>query len=193
MTLSSMLDVTFSKPAANSQQEVGGVLGLRVLLDEVLPVLTHTASYLYHHTSCGKRTKETSGQPAPLQDSTAQPAGAPDALTESHSSTSSSQISNPCTSSCAAPKVPPMPVESIILLLGPSAQLLHHSISLAVGNKDAYSTLSGSLHPANSTCNFPQDDLVAALDAVLTLATHLISDGPWWQQAKAHHPVLLRH
>jgi hypothetical protein len=80
-----------------------------------------------------------------------------------------------------------MPVESTLLLLGASAHLLCHSISLAIGSKDAYTTLSRSLHPVTPTSL--QDDLVAALGAVLALAAHLISDGFWWQQAKAHHPV----
>jgi hypothetical protein len=80
-------------------------------------------------------------------------------------------------------------VESILLLLGASANLLCHSVSLAIGNKGAYSTLSRSPHPAAPIP--PQDDLVAALSAVLVLATHLISGGPWWQEAKAHHPLVL--
>jgi hypothetical protein len=36
-----------------------------------------------------------------------------------------------------------------------------------------------------------KDDLVAALDAVLALASDLASGGPWWQQARAQHPLLL--
>jgi hypothetical protein len=35
------------------------------------------------------------------------------------------------------------------------------------------------------------DDLVVALDAVLHLATDLVSGGPWLQQARAQHPLLL--
>jgi hypothetical protein len=80
-------------------------------------------------------------------------------------------------------------VESTLLLLGASAHLLRHCVSFAIGSKDFYRSLSRSTAPATRTPR--QDDLVAALDAVLALAAHLISDGPWWQQAKAHYPLLL--
>jgi hypothetical protein len=35
------------------------------------------------------------------------------------------------------------------------------------------------------------DDLVATLDSVLSMAHTLISGGPWWQEAKACHPLIL--
>jgi hypothetical protein len=182
-----MLDVSVKTPAAHSQQPAlaGDVLGLRVLLDEVLPVLTHAALHVGHHTSCAQGPQGASGQPATLQDSTAQPAGAP----ENVSNTSPSQISDPCNSSHAAPRFPALPADSILLLLGASATLLRHSTLTAIGSKDAYSTLSRGLNPV--AIDSAQDDLVAALGAVLALATDLVSDGPWWQQAKADHPALL--
>jgi hypothetical protein len=82
-----------------------------------------------------------------------------------------------------------LPVENILLLLGASANLLRLCVLLAVDNEAAYSILSSSLQPA--THIGPQDDLVAALGAVLALASDLVSGGPWWQQAKAHHPLAL--
>jgi hypothetical protein len=80
-------------------------------------------------------------------------------------------------------------VENTLLLLSAAAELLSHCVPLAVANKDAYSTLSRSLHPASPATS--QDDLVAALDAVLALASDLVSGGPWWQQAKARYPLAL--
>jgi hypothetical protein len=191
MTVLAMLDRMAAASSQQQQQEAlaGDVLGLRVLLDEVLPVLTHAASLLCSSTSSASGPQDTSGQPALMQENAAQPAGAPDAHTVSLSNTSSLQISDPCTSSHAAARDPAMPVESILLLLGASAQLLRHCVSLAIANNDAYSTLSRSLHPVTPTS--PQDDLVAALDAVLALAAYLISYGSCWQQAKAHRLLLL--
>jgi hypothetical protein len=35
------------------------------------------------------------------------------------------------------------------------------------------------------------NDFATALDVALSLASELVSGGPWWQEAKAHHLVLL--
>jgi hypothetical protein len=83
-----------------------------------------------------------------------------------------------------------LPVESTLLLFGASiCQPARPLCSTGCCQKDTYSTLSRSLHPATPAT--PQDDLVAALDAVLALASDLVSSGPSWQQAKAHHPLAL--
>jgi hypothetical protein len=48
---------------------------------------------------------------------------------------------------------------------------------------------AGSSQPATS--HVKAQDLVAVLSAVLSLSATLISKGPWWQEAKAKHPLLL--
>jgi hypothetical protein len=35
------------------------------------------------------------------------------------------------------------------------------------------------------------DDIVASLDSLLFLFHSLVSGGPWWQEAKTNHPLLL--
>jgi hypothetical protein len=150
-------------PKADLDQESGkeSASALRVLLDEVLPVLTHAASHRCCASSSSQKTADTPSQHVLLQDSTCQPGVPSDTL----------------------------PVESTLLLLEASARLLRFCIPLAVVNTDAYSTLSRSPHPA--THNPHQNDLVAALGAVLALASDLVSGGPWWQEARACHPLTL--
>jgi hypothetical protein len=58
-----------------------------------------------------------------------------------------------------------------------------------------YTVLAGGLqYLGSNTLRLSEggsDDIVAALDAVLSLARELVMKGAWWQEAKAHHPVLL--
>jgi hypothetical protein len=155
---------------------------LRVLLDEVLPVLTHAASYVCCVTSSAQETHDTLTQHAPLQQSTAQP-GDMDPSAAPSVSGSNYKIIVPS----AIAHI--LPVESTLLLLGASARLVRHCVPLAVVSKDTYSTLSRRPHPASPTP--PQDDLVTALDALLALTCDLVNGGPWWQQAKSNHPLAL--
>jgi hypothetical protein len=178
-TLSSLL-CSLSTPDEGQEQGMACASVLRVLLDEVLPVLTHAASHACWASS------GYSGDTAPrvsmllLQQSTAQPGADLNAGPPVVPAVSGSGLTV---------RVPPavphtLPVESTLLLLGASASLLRFCVAMAVD-----STLSRSLHPATHAT--PQDDLVAALDAVLALASDLVSGGPRWQQAKAHHPLAL--
>jgi hypothetical protein len=159
--LSHMVFQALPKPDLDQESGKESASALRVLLDEVLPVVTHATSHRCCASSSSQKTDDTPSQHALLQDSTCQPGVASDTL----------------------------PVESTLLLLGASARLLRFCVTLAAVNKDAYSTLSRSPHPATRTPH--QDDLVAALDAVLALASDLVSGGPWWQEARARHPLAL--
>jgi hypothetical protein len=176
--------------AANKDQERGKecASALRIVLDEVLPVLTHAASPEHRAGSGLQETHDTPGQRSQWQGSTAQPGVAVSALSTDLPAVPAVSPSGHTINPLAA-GVHTVPVESTLLLLGASAWLLRHCVVLANVDKDAYSTLSRSLHPATP---LPfQDDLVSALDAVLALASDLVSGGPWWQQAKASYPLAL--
>jgi hypothetical protein len=170
---------------ADQGHERGCASICRVLLDEVLPVLTYAASHECLVKRDSQETHDTLTQHALSQASTTQPGAALTTVPPAASDASGSGLTL---------SVPPnvlhtLPVESTLLLLGAAAQLLRLCLPLAVSNKDAYSTLRKSPHLATHTP--PTDDLVAALGAVLALAYDLVSGGPWWQQAKAHHSLAL--
>jgi hypothetical protein len=176
-----------TSPTAEQGQKRGldAVSTFSILLNEVLPVLTHAASQLCWASSLAQGTHDTLSQHALLQASTTQPGAAVsvDLLAAQAASGSDHRSSVPPAVSHT------LPVESTLLLLRASANLLRLCVPLAVSNKDACSTLSRSSHLATHTP--PKDDLVAALGAVLALASDLVSGGPWWQQAKAHHCLAL--
>jgi hypothetical protein len=184
-TLASMLHTISTAEQGQERDVLGSVSVCRSLLDEVLPVLMHVASHECVVSSSSQGIHDTPGRHILLQPSAAQPGAAvsadPPAIPVS--SGSGPTISVPPAT------VHTVPVESTLLLLGASAKLLRRCVPLAFVNKDAYSTLSRSLHAATQTAS--QDDLVAALGAVLALASDLVGGGPWWQQAKAHYPLAL--
>jgi hypothetical protein len=67
---------------------------------------------------------------------------------------------------------------------------------LMISSTDHYTVLAKGLQYTSSNDAVQaqeesRDDVLEALDAVLVLATSLVAEGPWWKEAKAHHPVLL--
>jgi hypothetical protein len=163
--LAHQLDTLAGTDQAVEQGPLWNAVGLRVLLEQVLPVLQHAAG--------------------------------PDHMT-SHDHV---PVSNEDMDSETDP--PPTPDGySTLLLLGAAAQLLHACIPAATTSQAAHLILSKGLQhaggtqqgqPAGSTAFADNggDDLETASHAAQTLAAELVSGGAWWQEAKAHYPLLL--
>jgi hypothetical protein len=95
-------------------------------------------------------------------------------------------------------------LESLLVLLQASARVLANCVQVATASERAYSRLAqgwqqGSFpapcgmqaEPAEVPAKQKLNDLVTALDAVLSLSAALVSGGPLWHEARAHHPLLL--
>jgi hypothetical protein len=99
-------------------------------------------------------------------------------------------------------------VDTSLLLLQASSSILCHCVYYAGVDEIAYRVISQGLQHASSSSSSSttataapphvgapvagsSDDIVATLDSLLFLFHSLVSGGPWWQEAKANHPLLL--
>jgi hypothetical protein len=117
------------------------------------------------------------------------------------------------------PTASSLPAENTLLLLRAAVRIVDSCVTLAVSSEVACKVISqGMQHVGGSPDqvveqarvlgnaaleeNFDSgdsfyrpawdaDDLGTALGAVTTLATALVSAGPWWEEARAHYPLLL--
>jgi hypothetical protein len=80
-------------------------------------------------------------------------------------------------------------------VLSQGLQHLGDSTAQVQGEAHAHGVASAGKGSESSTClhshDAAADDLRDALAALTSLATALVSGGPWWQEAKVNHPVLL--
>jgi hypothetical protein len=111
-------------------KEYATASALKVLLDEVLPVLVHAASHKCQAIGAVQHAHDALIQHVLFQPSTAQPGAA---LTTDPPAASGGGLTN----SVPLANVHTLQLESTLLLLGASANLLNHRVPLAVTNKDA--------------------------------------------------------
>jgi hypothetical protein len=117
-------------------------------------------------------------------------------------------VSHPYDSSVIANNGSAVPADAALLMLMASARILHTCVALAASGQCAESILPQGVQPASSrttesicsegaaaAAGQPQggDELLVILDSVLSMAYDLISGGPWWEQARAKHQLLLLH
>jgi hypothetical protein len=159
------LDVLLGEEEAEQPSSLWKAIGLRVLLEQIMPALQHAAGC--DHSSTLDRWPADSEDSATKSDQEPSPHG-----------------------------------YSTLLLLGAAAHVLHVCLPAASISPDAYMILSDGLQHASSTqqgqpgeitalVDGGSDDLETAVHAAQTLAAELVSGGAWWQEAKAHYPLLL--
>jgi hypothetical protein len=187
---------------AEREEVAGNVISLRILIEEMLPVLSHVASLMTpaSHTSvaaegsrsssagtvgslaCSRGVATTTGNQdfywEPQQARLPRPAAS-----------GSNDTCNPCHSHAL------YLADSTLQLLMAAAYLTETSVRLASKRPIHYTVLARGLRYMGSDTWHLADDssdgIVAALDAVLSLAHALVMKGAWWQEAKAHYPLLL--
>jgi hypothetical protein len=169
-------------PNQGEEHYLENAAALRALLVSLLPTLVHTACSASMLAEASLKAASQSGQ---------QLSDAPDAQT-SHTHDR-------------------VAVESTLLLLMGSSTVVKYCAILGTLSSTAYSIISTGVQPTSSQpgsgtqSEAPMDapaavpgphqevpdDLVTGLTALLSLAHTLISGGPWWQEAKADHPLVV--
>jgi hypothetical protein len=154
------LDALLGEEEAEQSSPLWNGVGLRVLLEQILPALQHAAASGHRSTpdhspaSGGDRAAKADYHPAPQ-------------------------------------------AYSRLLLLGAAAQVLNACTSAASTSHAACMILSKGWTqqgpPAGSAALLDDGDgdHVTGLKAAYALAAELVSGGAWWQEAKAHYPLLL--
>jgi hypothetical protein len=176
--------------SAEEKVILGNVISLRILIEQMQPVLCHVASLTrpVSHISAAAEdgvsslgSASATGRQDPQQGNLLNPAT---------SSVGSSGICEPRDCSSL------YPADSTLQLLTAAGALAASAVRLASRNPVHYTVLAGGLqYIGRDTLRLTDgssDDMLAALDAVLSLAhTLVVVKGTWWQKAKAHHPLLL--
>jgi hypothetical protein len=81
-----------------------------------------------------------------------------------------------------------------MLLMAASLALRNHVALESSSGPEPAVLAEGSQHTDSRQPQSSQGgrvDSVAALDSILSLLAALVTGGPWWQEAKAHHALLL--
>jgi hypothetical protein len=81
-------------------------------------------------------------------------------------------------------------------MLSAAVLLVMNCMRMIMMSPDHYPVLAKGLQRTSSNDAVEaqdegRDDVLAALDATLLLTTSLVTEGPWWKEARAHHPILL--
>jgi hypothetical protein len=179
---------------SDAEEEVvaGNAISLRILIEEMLPVLSHVASLTQpasHTAEKGMSSVKSAAASLAVPTTCGQDpklGGLPSPATSGNSS-------DPLSGTWDSGSL--YPVDSTLQLLMAAADLTAASARLAFRSPSHYTVLAGGLQHIGSdrlTLTYHiSDGIIAALDAVLSLARALVTKGAWWQEAKAHHPLLL--
>jgi hypothetical protein len=175
----------------------GNVISLRILTEEMLPVLSHAASL----------TAPASDTSTLAEGSTSSVGDAASSLTDSLGLASATVKQDPEQGDSHTPgtsrvgsddiggRAPLFPADSTLQLLMAAGHLLAYTTLKASESDIHYTVLAGGLqYIGSNTLTLPANSsnaIAAALDAVLSLTRTLVTKGAWWQEAKAHHPLLL--
>jgi hypothetical protein len=178
----------------------GNAISLRILIEEMLPALSHVASLTQPASDFGAQAEGgmssigggVASLPASLGIASAtgnQDPDQGDARKPAPNSSGSNSSCDPWNSTLL------YPADSTLHLLMAACHLVATSVHLACKSPNHYTVLAGGLQFMGSdTLHLAEDSsngIVAALDAVLSLAHALVIKGAWWQEAKAHYPLLL--
>jgi hypothetical protein len=189
----------------------------RALLAPALPLLLHTAATfeIVH-----QQTAQSGIGPAPLvQDHEGVvPQIVPDLSAPGSTSPPASALSSSAaaelrekTAAEAPPPPPPVtsvdvvPADSALLLLMGASAVVEKCVAVGLVRAAARDIVSGrssargsqdqpsssSARTAGNQGGSSGDDLLAAFKSLLSLARLLVSDGPWWEEARAKYPLLL--
>jgi hypothetical protein len=188
-------DETLACSEAEEEVIAGNVISLRILIEEMLPVLSHVASLTNPATDTGASAEDGRSSIGGTAGSLTGSLGFERATGSQDSqqgnlpkSSGHNGVCDPWDRNCL------LPADSTLHLLMAAGHLIATSVRLAeIPNH--YTVLAGGLQYIGSDtwtlADDSSDGIVAALDAVLSLTHALVMKGAWWREAKAHYPLLL--
>jgi hypothetical protein len=180
----SLLAMPWGPTADCRIRDVQQATAFRGLLAPALPLLAHTAArfeIVHQHTA------QSGNRPPPLSSAAAS----------------------------AASSVGAIPADSALLLLMGASAVVERCVAVGLVSAAGHGIISGGSagtgQPSSSASQAfrsaartagnqagltaaPEpngDDLMAAFQLLLSLARLLVSDGPWWEEARAKYPLLL--
>jgi hypothetical protein len=178
----------------------GNTISLRILMEEMLPVLTHVASLIQPPLPTGPSAEGSTSSVGDVAGSVTDSLGVASAT--SKQVPQQGDAPKPATSrvgsydTCGPRNSQSLyPADSTLQLLIAAGFLLASTMLQANVSEIHYTVLAGGLqYIGSNTSTLPDNSsnaIAAALDAVLSLTHALVMKGAWWQEAKAHHPLLL--
>jgi hypothetical protein len=183
-------------PENRKGEERSNAVISRVLLEQMLPVLQHVASLEASTpavTPVVSSGKEAAAGAAPGHGARCTTCEA-SAIGKETDATPGAQVP-------VSRIICNIPADNTLLLLKAVAYVTGRAAAFVTGHECESAGTAQGLHHAGSSeasqhCseNFAEKDvdaLITALDAVLRLASALVSGGPWWQEARTKHPLVL--